>query len=91
MAVIIVLWACGPLLTIPIYIGRPLAYVEVINAEGVIVSKPVNISNESDNVKPAWKTLEPPIAYVQQIIVKAMVHPYRKEELIKTDAFRYLL
>ena len=29
-----------------------------------------------------------PIAYVQQIIVKAMVHPYKKDEMIKTDAFR---
>ena len=29
-----------------------------------------------------------PIAYVQQVIVKAMVHPYKKDEMIKTDAFR---
>ena len=29
-----------------------------------------------------------PIAYVQQVIVKAMVHPYKKDEMIKADAFR---
>ena len=28
------------------------------------------------------------MAYVQQIIVKAMVHPYKKDEMIKADAFR---
>ena len=29
-----------------------------------------------------------PVAYVQQIIMKAMVYPYKKDDLVRTDAFR---
>ena len=29
-----------------------------------------------------------PVAFIQQIVVRAMIHPYRREDLIKTDAFR---
>ena len=44
-----------------------------------------------NHVRPLWMSVDSePVAYVQQIIVKAMVHPYRKEELIKTGMnYRY--
>ena len=29
-----------------------------------------------------------PVAYVQQIVMKSMVYPYKKDELVRTDAFR---
>ena len=29
-----------------------------------------------------------PLAYVQQVVMKAMVHPYHKDQLVMTDAFR---
>ena len=82
IAVVTVIYACWPLLSIPIYIGRPASHVETLDSQGQIVPK-FNFSEEI----PAWKSREPE-AYVQQIIVKSMVHPYKKEELIKTDAFR---
>ena len=37
---------------------------------------------------PKWKIKQKPVAYVQQIIMKAMVHPYKKDDLVRTDAFR---
>ena len=37
---------------------------------------------------PKWKLSQRPVAYVQQIVMKAMVYPYRKDELVRTDAFR---
>ena len=37
---------------------------------------------------PTWKTIQRPVAYVQQIIMKSMVHPYKKDDLVRTDAFR---
>ena len=85
LAVLTVIYACWPLLSVPIYIGRPATFVETLNSEGLIVSKP-NSSLVSENpVRPLWMSVDSePVAYVQQIIVKAMVHPYRKEELIKT-------
>ena len=53
-------------------------------------------SSSSSNPEPAsideelqkWQASQKPIAYVQQIVMKAMVHPYRKDELVRTDAFR---
>jgi hypothetical protein len=30
----------------------------------------------------------PPLAVIQQVVMKAMVHPYRKDALVVTDAFR---
>ena len=86
IAVLTVIYACWPLLSIPIYMpGRPASHVETLNSQGQIVPK-LN-SSETTQEMPSWKAKEPK-AYVQQIIVKSMVHPYRKEELIKTDAFR---
>ena len=85
IAVLTVIYACWPLLSIPIYIGRPASHVETLNPQGQIVPK-FNSSETTQEIPP-WKAKEPK-AYVQQIIVKSMVHPYRKEELIKTDAFR---
>ena len=37
---------------------------------------------------PKWRAAQKPVAYVQQIVMKAMVHPYRKDDLVRTDAFR---
>ena len=73
VAVLTVIYACWPLLSVPIYIGRPSTFVESPNA---------NLT------RPVWLELGQPVAYVQQIIVKSMVQPYKKDELIKTDAFR---
>ena len=84
VAVLTVIYACWPLLSVPIYIGRPATFVETLDTKGLIVSKP-NSSSGDDPIKPIWMSVDTePVAYVQQIIVKAMVHPYRKEELIKT-------
>ena len=85
LAVLTVIYACWPLLSIPIYIGRPATYTEIVNPEGQIVPK-LNLSEPQEI--PNWKLRREPKAFIQQIIVKSMVHPYRKEELIKTDAFR---
>ena len=37
---------------------------------------------------PKWKINQKPVAYVQQIIMKSMVYPYKKDDLVRTDAFR---
>ena len=37
---------------------------------------------------PKWKINQKPVAYVQQIVMKSMVYPYRKDDLVRTDAFR---
>jgi len=89
VAVLTVIYACWPLLSVPIYIGRPATFVETFDSNGLIVSKPNSSSSGDPNpIKPIWMSLNSePVAYVQQIIVKAMVHPYRKEELIKTGNF----
>ena len=85
LAVLTVIYACWPLLSVPIYIGRPATFVETLNSEGLIVSKPNSSLVGENPVRPLWMSVDSePVAYVQQIIVKAMVHPYRKEELIKT-------
>ncbi len=90
LAVIAVLYASSPLLTIPIYISRAQTYSEAIDADGAFPKqKSSHDGTRSDSPTPApsWRSQEPPVAYVQQVIMKAMIHPYRKE-LIITDAFR---
>ena len=80
LAVLVVIYSCWPLLSIPIYIGRPLVFNQ--NAEDFV--KP-NL-NQSE---PFWyQPKTGPVAYIQQIFVKAMVHPYKKDDMIKADAFR---
>lgn len=76
-----VLWACIPLLTLPIYSGgikidedSPKAN-DILNGEGA-----AGIAH--------WRQGLAPLAYLQQVHIKAMVSPYRPDELIRTDAFR---
>ena len=40
LAVITVIYACWPLLSVPIYIGRPATHVETLNQNGLIQPKP---------------------------------------------------
>jgi hypothetical protein len=71
-----VFWTCLPLLSLPIYTGEVKLFAQ-------------KLSNLSTNSSPNWLLDgQPPVAYVLQIVVKAMVQPYRKEEMIRTDAFR---
>ena len=64
-----IVWACYPLLTIPVYSGDAKIWVQ---------------SDTED--RPRWLE-KPPLGYIQQIIMKAAVHPYT-EDLIRSDAFR---
>ena len=83
-----ILWACYPLLTIPVYSGdakiwshdhiqagdRPRSVGTVH-----VCSKPVFLCSRWADTKP--------VAFIQQIIIKAAVHPYT-DQLIRSDAFR---
>ena len=40
LAVLTVIYACWPLLSVPIYIGRPATFVENLSPDGLILPKP---------------------------------------------------
>ena len=65
------MWACYPLLTIPVYSGDAKIWVQ---------------SDTEEVDRPRWVEKQP-IGFIQQIIMKAAVHPYT-EDLIRSDAFR---
>ena len=43
----------------------------------------LNGKQEGSDELPTWKTIQKPVAYVQQIIMKSMVYPYKKDEVMK--------
>jgi len=73
-AIIGILWACFPLLTIQFYSGNAKVWTE----------DPTDTAQYSE--KPRWLDKQP-IGYVQQVIMKAAVHPYT-EDMLLNDAFR---
>jgi len=90
----LVVVACFPLLTLPIYSHRPQTLVqnmsrnEAIRAPAVDTSRDGGEEGGEGEVPPEWREQQRPLAFVQQVVMRAMVHPYNKEELIRTDAFR---
>ena len=68
-----IVWTCFPLLTLQ---GITSGDVEFHTA-----------SSKVDTETPVWMS-SPPVAYLQQIQMRAMIYPYRTEDLIRTDAFR---
>lgn len=65
-------YATYPLLTIPVYSGDAKIWVQS------------DLEEVQD--RPRWVEKQP-IGYIQQIVMKAAVHPYT-EDLIRSDAFR---
>jgi len=70
-----ILWACYPLLTIQVYSGDAKIWLD----------EPDQI-DKNHGEKPRWLEKQP-VGYIQQIIMKAAVHPYT-EDLLRNDAFR---
>jgi len=70
-----ILWACYPLLTIQVYSGDAKIWIEM--ADQV---------DKNQMEKPRWLEKQP-VGFIQQIIMKAAVHPYT-EDLLRNDAFR---
>ena len=84
-----ILWACYPLLTIPVYSGDAKIWVH-------------NTSETSGQDRPRWAD-KLPVGFIQQIIIKvrsqnhiksrnnhllkAAVHPY-SDQHVRSDAFR---
>ena len=67
-----IVYATYPLLTVPVYSGDAKVWVQ---------------SHTEDKLdRPRWAERQP-IGFIQQVIMKAAVHPYT-EDLIRSDAFR---
>lgn len=71
-------WTCYPLLSLQqLTSGQIQRYIE-----------PINGSAQGQGPPPAWWVGSRPVAYLLQVQMKTMVHPYPLDDLVRTDAFR---
>ncbi|TRY79121.1 hypothetical protein TCAL_05977 [Tigriopus californicus] len=75
-------WTCYPLLSLQqLTSGQIQRYIQPANGS---TAEP----SPSAGPPPAWWLGSRPVAYLLQVQMKAMVHPYPAADLVRTDAFR---
>ena len=87
-----ILWACYPLLTIPVYSGDAKIWIHDDTGIGaqdrprLASTGTVHMYSSKNRFCSRWAETRP-VAFIQQIIIKVAVHPYT-EHLVRSDAFR---
>ena len=84
-----ILWACYPLLTIPV-VSNFLLITNYVLCRLQIYSGDAKIWIQEEGgggqEGPRWAESSP-VGYIQQVVIKAAVHPYT-DTMVRSDAFR---
>ena len=84
-----ILWACYPLLTIPVVSNFLLITIYVLCRLQIYSGDAkIWIQEEGGGGQegPRWAESSP-VGYIQQVVIKAAVHPYT-DTMVRSDAFR---